>query len=59
MIAGIESHLDDVSMHIVKHRMSALRKRSKIKIGPLIEEYVHCCEAEHKIILEKYGAEED
>ena len=30
----------------------------KIIIGRLKEEYVHYCEGEHKIILEKYGAGE-
>ena len=58
MTAGIEAHLDDVFMQVVKHRMDALRRKGKIRIGPLTEEYVHCCEAEHKIILEKDGAEE-
>ena len=33
-----------------------LEKKEK-KIGPLTEEYVHCCEEEHKFILEKDGAE--
>ena len=58
MIAGFVAddkqsfeNLKDVSMQVVKHRMNALRKKGKIKIGPLTEEYVHCCEAEHKIIL--------
>ena len=51
MTAGIEEHLDDVSMQVVKHRMDALRKKGKIRIGPLIEEYVHYCEEEDKIIL--------
>ena len=55
MIAGIEAHLDDVSMQIVKYRMDALKKKGKIKIGPLTEEYVHYCEEEHKITLEKDG----
>ena len=54
MFAGIEAHLDDVS--IVKHRMDALRKKGNIRIGPLTEEYVQFCEGEHKIILEKDGA---
>ena len=38
--------------------MDALRKNGKIKIRPLTKEYVHRCEAEHKIILEEDGAEE-
>ena len=58
MTAGIEYHLKYVSMQVVKHRMDSLRKKGKIKIGPLTEEYVHCCEAEHKVILEKYIAKE-
>ena len=56
MTTGIKEHLKDVSMQVVKHRMDALGKKGKIRIGPLTEEYVHCCEEEHKIILEKYGA---
>ena len=58
MTAGIEEYLKDVSMQVVKHRMNALGKKVKRKIGPLTEEYVHYCEAEHKVILEKDGAEE-
>ena len=42
----------------MKHRMDALGKKGKRKIGPLKEEYVHCFEAEHKFILEKDGADE-
>ena len=38
--------------------MDALGKKGKRKIRPLTKEYVHCCEAEHKFILEKYGAGE-
>ena len=45
MTAGIEEHLKDVYMQVLKHRMDSLRKKGKIKIGPLTEEYVHCCEA--------------
>ena len=44
MTAGIEEHLKDVYMQVLKHRMDSLRKKGKIKIGPLTEEYVHCCE---------------
>ena len=33
-------------------------KMKKIKIRPLIEEYVHYCEAEHEVILEKDGGGE-
>ena len=55
MNAGIEAHLNDVSMQVVKHRRDDLRK---IIIVPLKEECVHYCEAQHKIILEKYSAEE-
>ena len=58
MTACIEEHLKDVSMQAVKHRMDVLGKKGKRRIGPLTEEYVHCCEAEHKIILEEDGAEE-
>ena len=58
MTASTEEHLKYVSMQVVKHRMDALRKKGKIKIRPLIEEYVHCFLAEHKIILEENGAEE-
>ena len=47
---GIEAHLDGVSMQVVKHRMDSLGKE---RIGPLIGENVHYCEAEHNIILEK------
>ena len=47
---GIEAHLDGVSMQVAKHRMDALRKD---RIGPLTREYVHYCEEEHNIILEK------
>ena len=57
MTAGIEEHLKYVSMKVLKHRMDALRKKGKIKIRPLTEEYVHCCLEEHKIILEEDGAE--
>ena len=35
MFVGIEEHLDDVFMQVVKHRMDALRKKGKIRIGPL------------------------
>ena len=56
MTAGIEEHLDDVSMQVVKHRMDALGKKGKRRIGPLIEEYLQFFEAEHKIILEEDGA---
>ena len=38
--------------------MDALKEKRKIRIGPLTEEYVHYCEEEHKIILEKDGAGE-
>ena len=38
--------------------MDALRKKGKLRIRPLTEEYVHYCEEEHKIILEKDGAGE-
>ena len=38
--------------------MDDLRKKGKIKIRPLTKEYVHYCEAEYKLILEKYGAKE-
>ena len=38
--------------------MDVLGKNGKRKIWPLIEECVHCCEVEHKIILEEDGAEE-
>ena len=38
--------------------MNALGKKGKRRIGPLTEQYVHCCEVEHKIILEEYGAGE-
>ena len=48
MFTCIEAHLDDVSMQVVKHMMDALRKKGKIRIRPLTEEYVHCCQAEHK-----------
>ena len=61
MTAGIEEHLDDVFMQVdkeMKHRMAALEKKSKIRIGPLTEEYVHYCEPEHGIILGKDGIEE-
>ena len=58
MSAGIEADINDVFMQVVKHRMDALRKKGKIKIRPLIEEYVHCFLAEHKIILEEDGAKE-
>ena len=44
MTAGIEAHLDYVSMQVVKHRMDALGKKGKIRTKPLIEEYVQCCE---------------
>ena len=53
MTAGIEEHLDDVFMKVVKHRMDVVGKKGKIRIGPLTEEYVH-----YKIILEKDGAGE-
>ena len=53
---GIEAHLDGVSMQVVKHRMDAL---SKDRIGPLTGEYVHCCEAEHNIILENMVQKKD
>ena len=46
MIAGIEEHLDDMFMQVdkeMKHRMDALEKKNKIRIGPLTEEYVHYC----------------
>ena len=58
VFVGIEAHLDDVSMQVVKHWVDALGKKGKIRIGPLKEEYVHYCEGEHKIILEKDGVEE-
>ena len=58
MTTGIEEYLKYVSMQVVKHRMDALRKKGKIKIRPLTEEYVHFFEVEHKFILEKYGVEE-
>ena len=58
MTAGIEEHLKYVSVEVVKHRMDALRKKGKIKIRPRTKEHVHCCLAEHKIILEEDGAEE-
>ena len=58
MTVGIEEHLKYVSMQVVKHRMDALRKKGKIKIRPLTKEYVHYCEVEHKVILEKDGVEE-
>ena len=58
MTTGIEGYLKDVCMQVVKHRVNALGKKGKRKIGSLTEEYVHYCEAEHKVILEKYGAEE-
>ena len=61
MTASIEEHLDDVFMHAdkeMKHRMDALGKKGKRKIIPLTKEYVHCCEAKHKIILEEDGAYE-
>ena len=58
MTADIEEYLKYVSMQVVKHRMSDLGKKGKRKIGTLTEEYVHCCESEHKVILEKHGAEE-
>ena len=45
MTAGTEEYLKDVSMQVVKHRMDALGKKEKIKIGPWTEEHVHCCEA--------------
>ena len=61
MTAGIEEHLDDVFMQVdkeMKHKMDVLGKKGKIRIGPLIEEYVHCFEVKHKIILEEDGADE-
>ena len=58
MTAGIEEYLKDVSMQVVKHKMNALGKKGKRQIGPLTEEYVHCCQEEHKIILEEDGVEE-
>ena len=61
MTASIEEHLYDVFMQDdkeMKHRMDSLGNKGKRKIRPLIKEYVHCCEAEHKFILEKYGAGE-
>ena len=58
MTPGIEEYIEDVSMQVVKHRMNSLGKKNKSKIGPLTEEYVQCCEVEHKVILEKDGAEE-
>ena len=61
MTAGIEEHLDDVFMQVdkeMKHRMDALEKKRKIRIGPLTDEYVHYCELEHGIILGKDGVEE-
>ena len=58
MSAGIEAHLNDLSMQVVKHRMDTLRKKGKIRIGPLTEEYVHYCKGEYKITLEKNGAGE-
>ena len=58
MTASIEEHLKYVSMQVVKHRMDALRKKGKIKIGPLTKECVHYCEREHGIILGKNGVEE-
>ena len=45
MTAGIEAHLKDVSMQVVKHRMDSFGNKEKIIIRPLKEEYVHCCEA--------------
>ena len=35
MTTGIEAHLDDVSMQVVKHRMDSLGKKGKRRIGPL------------------------
>ena len=61
MTAGIEEHLDDVFMQFdkeMKHRMDALEKKRKIRIGPLTEEYVHYCEPEHGTIFEDDGVEE-
>ena len=58
MTAGIEEYLKDVSIQVVEHRMNSLGKKGKRRIGPLTEENVHCCEDEHKIILEEDGAEE-
>ena len=43
-------------MHVVNHRMDALRKE---RIGPLTGEYVHYCEAEHDIILENMVQKKD
>ena len=45
MTAGIEEHLDDVSMQVVKHRMDSFGNTEKMRIRPLKEDYVHCCEA--------------
>ena len=56
MTTRIEEYLKDVSLQVVKHRMNAFGKKRKRKIGPLTEEYVHCCEAKHKFILEKDDA---
>ena len=53
---GIEAHLDGLYMQVVKHRMDAL---SKDKVGALTREYVHCCEAEHNIILENMVQNKD
>ena len=50
MTVGIEEHLDDVFMQVdkeMKHRMDALEKKRKIRIGPLTEVYVHYCEPKH------------
>ena len=58
MTVGIEEHLDDVSMQVVKHRMDALGKKGKIRIRPLTKAYVHYYEAGHKITLGKDCVEE-
>ena len=61
MTVGIEENLDEVFMQDdkeMKNRMDASGKKGKRKIRPLTEEYVHCCLAEHKIILEEDGVEE-
>ena len=42
----------------MKRRMDYLGKKGKRKNRPLTEEYVQFCEAEHKVILEKYGVGE-
>ena len=53
---GIEAHLDGVFIQVVRYRVDA---SSKDRIGPLTREYVHCCEVEHNIILEKMVQNKD